>query len=72
MGASARVQNCSINYSSCESDIGHTTALKELAKEFEGTLDTALWRLRGAIEPDPKDPLYVVTRRGQGVRLENV
>ena len=45
---------------------------KELAKEFEGTLDTALWRLRGAIEPDPKDPLYVVTRRGQGVRLENV
>jgi hypothetical protein len=44
----------------------------ELTKEFEGTLDTALWRLRGAIEPDPKDPLYVVTRRGQGVRLENV
>jgi hypothetical protein len=44
----------------------------EFTKEFEGTLDTALWRLRGAIEPDPKDPLYVVTHRGQGVRLENV
>jgi hypothetical protein len=44
----------------------------ELAKEFEGTLDTALWRLRGAIEPDPGDPLYVVTRRGQGIQLENV
>jgi DNA-binding winged helix-turn-helix (wHTH) protein len=47
-------------------------SVRELPSEYAGTLDNALWRLRGAIEPDPKDPIYVVTRRGQGVRLENV
>jgi DNA-binding winged helix-turn-helix (wHTH) protein len=40
-------------------------------KEYEGILDTALWRLRKAIEPDPKRPVFVITKRGKGVQLEN-
>ena len=39
--------------------------------EYAGTLDTALWRLRQALEPDPKNPVLVVTVKGKGVRLEN-
>ncbi|MEZ0397190.1 MAG: hypothetical protein ABWK53_12280 [Anaerolineales bacterium] len=39
----------------------------------EGVMDTALWRLRQALEPNPKQPVYVVSERGKGVvRLENV
>ena len=37
---------------------------------YRGLLDTALWRLRRAIEPDPGDPVLLRTLRGQGVRLE--
>jgi DNA-binding winged helix-turn-helix (wHTH) protein len=40
-------------------------------KDYEGVLDTALWRLRGAVEPDPKHPIFVITRRGKGVQLDN-
>jgi hypothetical protein len=32
-------------------------------------LDTVLWRLREAIEPDVNDPVFIVTYRGQGVVL---
>ncbi len=39
--------------------------------DYQGLLDTALWRLRKAIEPEPKRPVFVVTRRGKGVKLEN-
>jgi hypothetical protein len=42
-----------------------------LPKEYAGVLDTALWRLRKTIEPDPKRPVFVVTKRGKGVVLEN-
>jgi DNA-binding winged helix-turn-helix (wHTH) protein len=40
-------------------------------KDYQGLLDTALWRLRKTIEPDPKHPVFVVTQRGKGVKLEN-
>jgi hypothetical protein len=40
---------------------------------WEGVLDTALWRLRQAIEWDKgSEPLYIVSTRGKGqIRLEN-
>lgn len=44
---------------------------RALPKEYEGVLDTTLWRLREAIEPDPRRPVYVITRRREGVILEN-
>ncbi len=45
----------------------------ELPDTVEGIMDTALWRLRQALEPNPKQPVYVVSERGKGiVRLENV
>ena len=40
-------------------------------KEYEGIVDTDLWRLRQAIEPDPKRPVLLVAVRGQGVQLRN-
>lgn len=41
-------------------------------KTIEGVMDTALWRLRQGVEPDPKQPVYIVSHRGKGiVRLEN-
>ena len=44
----------------------------ESPKAVEGVIDTALWRLRQALEPDPKQPIYIVSHRGKGiVRLEN-
>lgn len=39
--------------------------------EYEGALTNALLRLREEIEPDPRDPLYIVTYRGVGMRLEH-
>jgi len=39
--------------------------------EYAGMLDTALWRLRQAIEPDPEQRILVVTVKGKGVRLDN-
>lgn len=40
-------------------------------KTYEGLIDTNIWRLRKAIEPIPKKPLFIVTVKGQGIRLEN-
>lgn len=37
--------------------------------EYEGLVDTNLWRLRQALEPDPTDPVLLVTIKGHGVRL---
>ncbi len=38
--------------------------------EFVGdsarTVDVAVWRLRSKIEDDPKDPVYILARRGMG------
>jgi DNA-binding winged helix-turn-helix (wHTH) protein len=41
-------------------------------KEYEGALNNALLRLRQTIEPDPGNPLFVVTYKGKGVKLELV
>lgn len=40
-------------------------------KEYGGIVDTALWRLRKALEPDPKQPMYIITTHSHGTRLEN-
>ena len=45
-------------------DIGY-----EAREEYEGVVDTNVWRLRGVIEPDPKKPVLLETKRGQGLRL---
>jgi len=42
----------------------------EAPKEYTGLIDTNLWRLRQAIEPDPSAPVLLVTRRGHGVVLQ--
>lgn len=39
--------------------------------DISGVLDTALWRLRGAIEPFSANPVLLETRRGTGVRLKS-
>lgn len=39
----------------------------EERKNWESTLFTRLSELRKAIEPDPQDPLYIETLRGEGV-----
>jgi hypothetical protein len=40
-------------------------------KLYRGAIDTAIWRLRQIIEPDPKNPLLLTTVRGRGVKLIN-
>jgi DNA-binding response OmpR family regulator len=34
-------------------------------------LDNAILRLRRIIEPDPRRPIYILTDRGWGVKLEH-
>lgn len=41
----------------------------ESPKEYVGVIDTSLYRLRQAIEPDPKHPVIIQTVRGHGVKL---
>jgi DNA-binding winged helix-turn-helix (wHTH) protein len=43
----------------------------EPPKAYEGLLDTVIYRLRQAIEPDPSDPVLLRTVRGHGIRLES-
>lgn len=38
-------------------------------QEYRQLIDTLLWRLRQVLEPDPKHPVLLVTKRGQGVTL---
>ncbi len=38
----------------------------------DASLRTAVKRIRQAIEPDSKNPVYLITVRGEGLRLENV
>jgi hypothetical protein len=41
-------------------------------KTWEGPLDTALYRLRQAVEWSDDEPLYIISERGKGqIRLEN-
>lgn len=42
----------------------------EPPKQYEGVIDTNLWRLRKAIEPDQDAPVLIRTIRGRGVKLE--
>ncbi len=44
----------------------------QFPKEYNGALDTALWRLRQQIESDPKNPVYLLTMHSQGIRLDNI
>ncbi|MGC9040055.1 MAG: transcriptional regulator [Roseiflexus castenholzii] len=39
--------------------------------DWNNVLDNALLRLRKIIEPDPRHPIYILTDRGWGVKLEN-
>jgi hypothetical protein len=41
------------------------------ADNYDSVLDTAISRLRRRIEPDPRSPMYVITKRGKGYKLEN-
>jgi hypothetical protein len=41
------------------------------ADNYDSVLDTAISRLRKRIEPDPRSPIYVITKRGKGYKLEN-
>ena len=47
------------------------TKLYEDPTTWTGLFDTALWRLRQAIEPIPGLPIYLVTVRGKGITLNN-
>jgi hypothetical protein len=44
----------------------------EAPKDYGGQLETAIWRLRDAIEPAPQHPFFIITVKGKGYRLENV
>jgi hypothetical protein len=44
----------------------------EYPKNWKHTLEMALSRLRKAIEMEPRDPVYIVTERDRGVRLQNI
>jgi len=46
-------------------------AAYESPNDYSGQLETAIWRLREALEPDPKHPFFIVTMKGKGYRLEN-
>lgn len=38
-------------------------------KTWRGAMDTLIWRLRQKIEPNPKEPLYLITHHGKGLEL---
>jgi hypothetical protein len=40
--------------------------------EYAGILDSAIWRLRAIMEPDPQAPVLIETRKGQGVLLRTL
>jgi DNA-binding response OmpR family regulator len=50
---------------------GRKLPAQELAKDYASALDNAIYRLRQAIEPDPTNPVLVVTVKGEGFRLDN-
>lgn len=55
--------------------LGHAAVPLEIDERFEhrddweGVIDTTLWRLRCVLEPDPKQPTLLETKRGQGLIL---
>lgn len=54
-----------------EREPGLDDAAYSAPAEWEGLLNTNLYRLRQAIELDPSRPIYVVSRRGKGVLLDH-
>ncbi|MDM8520660.1 winged helix-turn-helix domain-containing protein [Anaerolineales bacterium HSG6] len=42
----------------------------EAPKEYEGIMSNAVYKLRKAIEPDPKHPTLLITKRGYGLKLQ--
>ena len=40
-----------------------------LIGDWDGVMETVLWRLRQAIEPDPRHPIFLITERKRGIRL---
>jgi hypothetical protein len=44
---------------------------REVGIDYSSLLDTMISRLRDRIEPNPASPVYVVTSRGRGYKLEN-
>ena len=51
--------------------IDHKDNLWEYPDDWRGIIDTALWRLRKAIEPDPNNPIFLINIRGRGIKLEH-
>jgi DNA-binding winged helix-turn-helix (wHTH) protein len=45
--------------------------IRDLRKDYEHVLDQAISRLREKVEPCPRRPLYIVTARGTGYKLEH-
>ena len=39
--------------------------------DYAGRLDNVVYRVRQVIEPDPANPVLVVTVKGKGYRLDN-
>ncbi|MBN1954663.1 MAG: winged helix-turn-helix domain-containing protein [Anaerolineae bacterium] len=44
---------------------------REMGIDYRSLLDTTISRLRDRIEPDPRRPIYIITSRGQGYKLEH-
>src|SRR3972149_5783694 len=45
---------------------------KTMKSDYRDVIDTAIWRLRKAIEPDPKKPVFVISKRKEeGLELVN-
>lgn len=41
----------------------------EAAQDWRPVIDTAISRLRSSIEPNPKQPIFLLTKRGKGITL---
>jgi DNA-binding winged helix-turn-helix (wHTH) protein len=66
-----RGEVCSLRdlYRAYERQTNPDTQLDELKAEYRGRIDTLVYRLRQAIEPDPWHPLLLVTHKGRGYCL---
>ena len=51
--------------------VRHVFGEEAFNTDWRSQIDTAIWRLRKAIEPDSKKPIYVVTQRGRGIGLHH-
>lgn len=51
-------------------DAAPKSAEKIMRKDYEDSINTALWRLRKEIEPDPKRPIFLISERDKGIMLK--